>query len=47
LNTGFELHLTDGLKQEANLFGELFNTEDHNEGIGAFIEKRTPYFKGI
>ncbi|NIF06128.1 crotonase [Chryseobacterium sp. Tr-659] len=46
LNTGFELHITDGLKQEAALFGELFTTEDHNEGIGAFIEKRSPDFKG-
>ena len=46
LNTGVEIHITDGLKQEAYLFGELFDTEDHNEGIGAFIEKRTPDFKG-
>lgn len=46
LNTGFELHISDGLKQEARLFGELFVTEDHNEGIGAFIEKRSPDFKG-
>ncbi len=46
LHTGFELHITDGLKQEADLFGELFHTEDHNEGIGAFIDKRTPDFKG-
>jgi enoyl-CoA hydratase len=46
LNTGFELHITDGLKQEAVLFGELFDTQDHNEGIGAFIEKRNPDFTG-
>ncbi|MCL1668080.1 enoyl-CoA hydratase-related protein [Elizabethkingia ursingii] len=46
LNTGVEIHITDGLKQEAYLFGELFDTEDHNEGIGAFVEKRTPDFKG-
>lgn len=46
LNTGIEIHLDEGLKQEAYLFGELFNTEDHNEGIGAFIEKRSPDFKG-
>lgn len=46
LNVGFELHITEGLKQEADLFGDLFNTEDHNEGIGAFIEKRNPDFKG-
>ncbi len=47
LNTGYELHVTEGLKQEAVLFGELFNTEDHAEGIGAFIEKRNPEFKGV
>ncbi|MET7036436.1 enoyl-CoA hydratase-related protein [Elizabethkingia miricola] len=46
LNTGTEIHLDKGLKQEAYLFGELFNTEDHHEGIGAFIEKRSPDFKG-
>ncbi|MFZ4928125.1 enoyl-CoA hydratase/isomerase family protein [Chryseobacterium sp. Mn2064] len=46
LNTGFEMHLTDGLRQEAVLFGELFITEDHNEGIGAFVEKRSPSFTG-
>jgi enoyl-CoA hydratase len=46
LNTGVEIHITEGLKQEAYLFGELFDTEDHNEGIGAFVEKRTPDFKG-
>ncbi|MET3036573.1 enoyl-CoA hydratase-related protein [Chryseobacterium sp. NRRL B-14859] len=46
LNTGVELHITEGLKQEAALFGELFTTADHHEGIGAFIEKREPHFKG-
>lgn len=46
LNTGVELHITDGLQQEAVLFGELFDTKDHSEGIGAFIEKRNPDFKG-
>ncbi len=46
LNSGFELHITEGLNQEASLFGELFDTDDHNEGIGAFIEKRSPDFKG-
>ncbi|OPC34535.1 enoyl-CoA hydratase-related protein [Elizabethkingia miricola] len=46
LNTGTEIHIDEGLKQEAYLFGELFNTVDHHEGIGAFIEKRSPDFKG-
>jgi len=46
INRGFELHMDEGLQQEAKLFGELFSTQDKNEGIGAFIEKRQPDFKG-
>lgn len=32
------------LEQQA--FGLVFGTEDHNEGIGAFLEKRKPTFTG-
>jgi enoyl-CoA hydratase len=46
INTGFELHINDGLKREAELFGELFSTQDQKEGIAAFIEKRQPSFIG-
>ena len=46
INTGFELHINDGLKREAELFGELFSTRDQKEGIAAFIEKRQPSFIG-
>lgn len=35
-----------GLNLEAQLFSKTFTTEDHNEGIAAFIEKRKPSFKG-
>ena len=37
--------LTEGLIQEAKLFGELFTTHDAKEGITAFLEKRSPHFR--
>ncbi|WP_158963542.1 enoyl-CoA hydratase/isomerase family protein [Myroides fluvii] len=46
MHTGFDLSLAEGLKQEGALFGTLFNTADQKEGIGAFVEKRTPEFTG-
>ncbi len=46
MNKGFEVHIDEGLRQESELFGELFNTQDQKEGIGAFIEKRQPQFAG-
>jgi enoyl-CoA hydratase len=36
----------DGYTIEANLFGELFGTEDLKEGKDAFINKRKAIFKG-
>ena len=45
-NLSLQGALADGLAQEATLFAALFATEDQSEGMGAFIEKRTPGFSG-
>lgn len=36
----------EGVKKEAELFGEVFVSKDGKEGISAFIEKREPKFTG-
>ena len=41
-----DMNLEEGLKFEREMFIECANSEDGEEGITAFIEKRKPNFKG-
>jgi len=43
---GLELPLEKGLTLETELFAALFATDDVREGTSAFLEKRSPKFKG-
>jgi enoyl-CoA hydratase/carnithine racemase len=45
ITEGLEMDLKEGLKLEAKLFGELFDTFDMREGVKAFLEKRPPRFE--
>jgi enoyl-CoA hydratase/carnithine racemase len=40
-----DLGLREGLVLEAQLFGDLCDSEDKREGVGAFLEKRQPQFR--
>ncbi|OGV99747.1 MAG: hypothetical protein A3I04_02680 [Nitrospinae bacterium RIFCSPLOWO2_02_FULL_39_110] len=45
VNSGMDTSFKKGLDKEAKLFGMLCETEDKEEGITAFVEKRVPRFK--
>jgi enoyl-CoA hydratase len=46
VNKAFEMGLGDGIDFERELFYLLFASEDAEEGMNAFMEKRKPNFKG-
>ncbi len=46
VQTGLELSLPDGLAFERELLAQAFGSEDGQEGVKAYLEKRTAQFKG-
>jgi enoyl-CoA hydratase len=46
INDGADLDLASGLAMERGAFPLIFATEDKNEGVSAFLEKRKANFKG-
>jgi enoyl-CoA hydratase len=46
VNRSYEMTLREGILFERRLFFGLFSTEDQAEGMAAFMEKRTPQFRG-
>jgi enoyl-CoA hydratase len=46
INEGIEKNLNDACRLETEAFSSLFSTQDQQEGMKAFLEKRKPIFTG-
>jgi len=46
IREGIGKSMEEGLKIEVDQFSKLFGTEEANEGLRAFVEKRKPKFRG-
>ena len=46
MHQGLDVTLEEGLTLERELVEQLFRSQDANEGLTAFTEKRAPSFQG-
>jgi enoyl-CoA hydratase len=46
IHTGLNMSLNDGIEYENKLFAILCGSQDKQEGVAAFLEKRRPNFQG-
>lgn len=46
INHAYAAGLDELIKKDIEIYGRVYETEDHLEGLEAFLEKRKPFFKG-